>query len=686
MRGIAAVLLSVLWLATAAATTMTVTTTDDENDTDGDCSLREAIRSVGFGTPIDACSPAGADTIHVPAGTYVLDLTGADEFAMTGDLDVWSAMTIEGDGAGLTIIDGNSTDRIFDLQAAAAVTIRDLTRTHGAAPGDFGGAVYGESNSALTLTDCAVTDSTSAGGAVYHFGGATGTLTIQRCAITGNESTGDGGGVYTHEADTIIEDSTIDDNGSAAMGGGIAAAGGSIAFTVDVDGSTISNNRASNAGGGIVASNFSTVNLTNSTLSGNTAGTQAGALIYTFADGVTMNNVTVTNNTVTAGDVGGILRGSGSGAVSMRNTIVAGNSAPMGSSPDCYGTMTSQGHNLIGSLGSGCSVTGDTTGNLSGAANLGPLANNGGATLTHKPGPTSNAVDAGDPSTPGSGGTSCAATDQRGLARPGGTQCDIGAVESDATPPTTTTSTSTTSTSTTSTSTTSVSTTSSSTTSTSSTSTTVTSTTTAPPVSTTTTTVTSTTFPTPPPPPTFTTTTIVVPPPLCINPGAIDGVVTFAKLGGTPGDEKLTFKGTVDLPGGALDPLTQGMQVLIEELGIPPVPVLRLTAATGPIPPGARGTGCGPKDGWKKTTYTNASGALPPDCAGASAHGLRLVKLKDRRAKGRGVGITVKMAGATVASPTGPVRVTLVFDADTATPCGVGSMSCTVKKAKAVCQ
>ena len=54
--------------------------------------------------------------------------------------------------------------------------------------------------------------------------------------------------------------------------------------------------------------------------------------------------------------------------------------------------------------------------------NLGPLQNNGGPTLTMALRFPSAAIDAGDD-------TSCPATDQRGLFRPGGLRCDIGATE-----------------------------------------------------------------------------------------------------------------------------------------------------------------------------------------------------------------------------------------------------------------
>jgi hypothetical protein len=62
-------------------------------------------------------------------------------------------------------------------------------------------------------------------------------------------------------------------------------------------------------------------------------------------------------------------------------------------------------------------------------AKLGPLADNGGPTLTHGWLPGSPAIDAADPAPPGSGGTACPTTDQRGETRPRGAACDIGAVE-----------------------------------------------------------------------------------------------------------------------------------------------------------------------------------------------------------------------------------------------------------------
>ena len=94
----------------AQAATFTVTRFDDPVP-DGcnsgvDCSLREAI--------IAANAAPGADTIILPAGIYTLAIAGAgDNVAATGDLDITDDLTLTGDGAATTIIDGGALDRVL---------------------------------------------------------------------------------------------------------------------------------------------------------------------------------------------------------------------------------------------------------------------------------------------------------------------------------------------------------------------------------------------------------------------------------------------------------------------------------------------------------------------------------------------------------------------------------------------
>src|SRR5262249_39043057 len=59
---------------------------------------------------------------------------------------------------------------------------------------------------------------------------------------------------------------------------------------------------------------------------------------------------------------------------------------------------------------------------VGGNPNLGPLQNNGGSTLTYALQSPSPAIDTGVDA-------GCPATDQRGVTRPQGSHCDIGAVE-----------------------------------------------------------------------------------------------------------------------------------------------------------------------------------------------------------------------------------------------------------------
>lgn len=136
---------------------------------------------------------------------------------------------------------------------------------------------------------------------------------------------------------------------------------------------------------------------------------------------------------MSAGNGGGIY-----GNVTLLNTIVAGNTDNSTGTkhPDCSGTITSRGYNLIQST-TGCTITGIMTGNITGvSANLGALANNGGPTLTHLPNTGSPVIDAGT-------NVGCAGNDQRGYNRPaegnadGNARCDIGAVEVGGQPATT---------------------------------------------------------------------------------------------------------------------------------------------------------------------------------------------------------------------------------------------------------
>ena len=111
------------WLESSrgSAASIVVNTTDDEVNSDGDCSLREAIIAANTDTAVSGCAAgSGADVISIPFGIYNLTLagTGEDE-AATGDLDILESVTINGSVVGATIIDGQGSDRVFDVAPLA---------------------------------------------------------------------------------------------------------------------------------------------------------------------------------------------------------------------------------------------------------------------------------------------------------------------------------------------------------------------------------------------------------------------------------------------------------------------------------------------------------------------------------------------------------------------------------------
>jgi uncharacterized repeat protein (TIGR01451 family)/CSLREA domain-containing protein len=259
-------------------------------------------------------------------------------------------------------------------------------------------------------------------GATLDAGGSGTTLTINSPAmvtVTGltisGGSAGNGGGIFNGGILTLTN-STVSGN-SAPFSGGATGAGGGIfsdnGTTLTLTKSTVSGNTA-DTGGGIFSGG--TLTLTNSTVSGNTA-FDGGGIFNEGSGGGTagITNSTVSGNTANGG--GGGIRGNGTWTWTA--SIIAAN--PAGS--DCFlegASTTDGGYNL--SSDSSCGFSGTS---LSGVNPLlGPLRNNGGATKTMSPGSGSPAVDAIP-----SGNAACPAHDQRGLARPVGSGCDIGAVE-----------------------------------------------------------------------------------------------------------------------------------------------------------------------------------------------------------------------------------------------------------------
>ncbi|HSN74097.1 MAG TPA: choice-of-anchor Q domain-containing protein, partial [Anaerolineae bacterium] len=184
--------------------------------------------------------------------------------------------------------------------------------------------------------------------------------------------------------------------------------------TVEVSNSTFADNSA-NTGGGIYSNYGGTLTVSNSTFSGNRSnyGDGGGGIYSGYNSTLTVSNSTFTGNSANR-DGGGISH-VGSDTVTLQNTIVA--NSPSGG--NCTGVITDGGGNLSYPDTSCPGVNADPL--------LGPLQDNGGPTWTMEPGPGSPAINAGD-------AAACATPpvnnlDQRGVIRPVGPRCDMGAVE-----------------------------------------------------------------------------------------------------------------------------------------------------------------------------------------------------------------------------------------------------------------
>lgn len=100
-------------LRSADAATLTVT---DLGDSGAPGQLR---------TLINAAAPG--DTINIPAGTITLAGAAGGDANAGGDLDINKDLTIQGSGAGVTILDGGGFDRVVDISSGATVSIAGMT-------------------------------------------------------------------------------------------------------------------------------------------------------------------------------------------------------------------------------------------------------------------------------------------------------------------------------------------------------------------------------------------------------------------------------------------------------------------------------------------------------------------------------------------------------------------------------
>jgi CSLREA domain-containing protein len=430
--GAALSLVAVAVNAAPQLNTIHVTTETDEYNYNGTgtgtgCSLREAITAANTDDPFGGCPTGnGIDRVQIPPGTYNLAIGGTDGDIMNnqhGDFDVNSDMEIYGAGRGLTFVDGQDLDRIFDIAPGTDTELSSMTVRNGNPGSNPGGGI--RSRGADTrLAYLIVEGNNSVDGAIYN--GAF-HMDMYRMVIQGNSSGLDPG----------------------AGAGGISSIGNLL-----IDQSLIANNEGA-FGGGIYARNHAVI--INTTISGNKAGYRGGGIeVYNDAFNVLLDlsNVTITGNRANigakfnSGGIGGVSNQNNE-AVWVRNSIIAGNVDEgfdtvnyQWRAHDCWGSLNSAGYNIIGKNHNCTGVTNGVNNDLVGTEAspkdpvLGALKNNGGFSKTHAPGAASPAIDSGDINGCKDRLGSLLIHDQRGYARPvegdgvnQGVRCDRGAHE-----------------------------------------------------------------------------------------------------------------------------------------------------------------------------------------------------------------------------------------------------------------
>lgn len=383
------------------------------------------------------------NSYHVVSGNGVDKTAILDGFTITAGNA--NGTNLDNDGKGGGIFNWKSSPTLANLVVSTNTVISDgggmynyvsdpnLTNVTFRAneAGNNGGGIYNISNSP-TLTGVTLTENfaQNSGGGMYN---SASLPVLTNVTISYNTVGGAGGGMYNSAANPNLNNVVISKN-AATSGAGMY----NNTSTPKITDVTISQNTAVYGGG--MYNDYSNPNVKNTTFSSNNAGRDGGAM-YNLHSSPTLTNATFSGNQ--ANHTGGMYNVASSNP-SLTNVTFSGNvaadetfgvamfnhtSSPQIKNSIFWGNESKEFFNATGTtsladsiVAGGCPANSTCTNVINTNPALGALANNGGLTNTMALGAGSAAIDAGNNAT-------CALTDQRGIARPQGAKCDLGAFE-----------------------------------------------------------------------------------------------------------------------------------------------------------------------------------------------------------------------------------------------------------------
>jgi hypothetical protein len=269
-----------------------------------------------------------------------------------------------------TALDAAEAGRVIRITGPITVTLEGLALSNGLAP--EGGAVLAQNATSVTITGSHFDHNTAAmGSAIANLGGA---LTVAQSSFFENEAVN--GTIFNGASATALIRASSFYTNTGTRGGGLY---NDEDGTIVLENNSFAYNQVSEGGG---VHNRGAMTATHNTFAYNSA--TYGRAIHTWH-----------------------------GSMSLFNNLIGQNS---GSGKDCRndGTLTASSGNLIEDGGCDASIAGDP--------GVGALGDYGGGALSLALLPTSGAIDQAD-------AAHCLADDQRGMSRPQGPACDIGAYE-----------------------------------------------------------------------------------------------------------------------------------------------------------------------------------------------------------------------------------------------------------------